>query len=158
MLKGTPTASCGKALLKAHKTPKGSIRRVAWNHENIYLPNQKILKLLCNLVNQLISGGYNGKLLSNNLPLSIIIILPTMTDNPTLILVLMQSIQDEIERDHHAIETGDVNIFFKVAHFITAFQHHKFSVLKVSQIVIQCDPTCSMLFLSINFVFAFCYT
>lgn len=48
---------------------------------------------------------------------SILIQLPT---------VLMQSVRDDIEKEHHAIQNSDILIFFQVAQFVTSFQYHKF--------------------------------
>lgn len=43
----------------------------------------------------------------------------------------MQSIREDIEKEHHAIQKSDVVIFFQVAQFVTAFQYHKTSASKV---------------------------
>ncbi len=45
--------------------------------------------------------------------------------------VLMQSIREDIEKEHHAIQKNDVVVFFQVAQFVTSFQHHKFLNSKV---------------------------
>ena len=45
--------------------------------------------------------------------------------------VLMQSIREDIEKEHHAIQKNDVIVFFQVAQFVTSFQHHKFLNSKV---------------------------
>lgn len=43
----------------------------------------------------------------------------------------MQSVREDIEKEHHAIQKSDAVMFFQVAQFVTSFQYHKFSVLKV---------------------------
>lgn len=43
----------------------------------------------------------------------------------------MQSVREDIEKEHHAIQNSDVVIFFKVAQFVIAFQYHKFLGSKV---------------------------
>ncbi|KAK3014955.1 hypothetical protein RJ639_008115, partial [Escallonia herrerae] len=46
--------------------------------------------------------------------------------------VLMQSICEDIEKEHHAIQKNDVIIFFQVARFVTAFQYHKSVILETN--------------------------
>ncbi|XP_058100318.1 uncharacterized protein LOC131245111 isoform X3 [Magnolia sinica] len=103
LFKGNPAAASCDGLLKAHKVQRGPLKRIAWDHGSLSLPKENILELLHNFVNQFLSGGYN---------------------------VLMQSIREDIEKEHHAIQSSDVIVFFEVAHFVTAFQHHKFSISK----------------------------
>lgn len=43
----------------------------------------------------------------------------------------MQSIIRDIEKEHHAIQTSDVLMFFHLAQFVTSFQHHKCQLTKV---------------------------
>lgn len=43
----------------------------------------------------------------------------------------MQSIREDIEKEHHTIQKSDVIVFFHVAQFVTSFQYHKLSVSKV---------------------------
>lgn len=38
----------------------------------------------------------------------------------------MQSVRDDIEKEHHAIQNSDIVIFFEVAQFVTSFQYNKF--------------------------------
>lgn len=38
----------------------------------------------------------------------------------------MQSVRDDIEKEHHAIQNSDIVIFFQVAQFVTSFQYKKF--------------------------------
>ena len=43
----------------------------------------------------------------------------------------MQSICEDIEKEHHAIQNSDVVVFFQVSQFVTSFQYHKFLISKV---------------------------
>lgn len=45
--------------------------------------------------------------------------------------VLMKSIREDIEKEHHAIQKCDIIVFFKVAEFVTSFQYHKFLISQV---------------------------
>ncbi|XP_010261437.1 PREDICTED: protein timeless homolog isoform X2 [Nelumbo nucifera] len=103
LFKGNPGSASCDSLLKSHKSQRGPLKRIVWDHGKFSSPKDKILELLHNLLNQLLSGGYN---------------------------VLMQSIREDIEKEHHAIQNSDVAIFFQVAQFVTAFQHHKSLIWK----------------------------
>lgn len=98
--------------------------------------------------------------------LSLILRLSVNTQMQTECLsVLMKSIREDIEKEHHAIQKGDIIVFFKVAEFVTSFQYHKFLTSKVSYTLI---PTCFLvdtlhpqtqnccnarcMFLSVNFL------
>ncbi|KAI9094780.1 hypothetical protein K1719_026586 [Acacia pycnantha] len=67
--------------------------------------SQKILELLYGFVNQFLSGGYN---------------------------TLMQSICEDVEKEHPAIQHSDVIVFFAVAEFVTSFQFYKYSASKMN--------------------------
>ncbi|KAM3729911.1 hypothetical protein ACB098_12G046900 [Castanea mollissima] len=99
VLKGNPNSASQDTLLKPHKIPRGPVKRIAWDIGRLPPTKDKILKLLYDFVSQFLSGGYN---------------------------VLMQSIREDIEKEHHAIQKNDVIVFFQVAQFVTSFQHHKF--------------------------------
>ena len=43
----------------------------------------------------------------------------------------MQSVKNDISRERNGIQSSDVALFFEVAKFFTAYQRHKFSILKV---------------------------
>lgn len=49
----------------------------------------------------------------------------------------MQSIREDIEKEHHAIQKSDVFVFFQVVQFVTSFQYHKFSTSKVKNLNIH---------------------
>lgn len=111
-----------------------------WDYRYSSLPKGNILELLHDFVNQFLSGGYNGVFLQSrvhnlaSLFLFIFYSFVTSTYSHGLILglsVLMQSIRVDIEKEHHGIQSSDVVVFFHLAHFATAFQCHKFSILKV---------------------------
>lgn len=38
--------------------------------------------------------------------------------------VLMQSIREDIEKEHHAVQNSDVMVFFQVAQFVTSYQYY----------------------------------
>ncbi|KAF8413264.1 hypothetical protein HHK36_001240 [Tetracentron sinense] len=100
--KGNP-GTTRDILLKPHKVQRGQLKRTAWDHGRLSSSKDNILELLHDFVNQFLSGGYN---------------------------VLMKSIREDIEKEHHAIQNSDVVVFFQVAQFVTAFQHHKFLISK----------------------------
>ncbi|KAF6162098.1 hypothetical protein GIB67_008227 [Kingdonia uniflora] len=79
---------------------RGPLKRIVWDEQGRLSSSKNILELLHDFVNQFLSVGYHG---------------------------LMQSIRKDIEKEHHAIQSNDVAIFFQVAQFITAFQYHKLS-------------------------------
>ncbi|CAK9176951.1 unnamed protein product [Ilex paraguariensis] len=103
LFKGNPCSASCDTLLKAHKNPRGPSKRTVWDHGRLSSTRDDILELLCDFVNQFLSGGYN---------------------------VLMQSVCEDIEKEHHAVQKSDVVIFFHVAQFVTSFQYHKFLILK----------------------------
>lgn len=43
----------------------------------------------------------------------------------------MQSIREDIEKEHRGIENNDIVIFFQVAEFVMSFQNHKLLSSKV---------------------------
>lgn len=45
--------------------------------------------------------------------------------------VLMQSIREDIEKEHLQIQKCDIVNFFKVAEFVTSFQYHKYLISQV---------------------------
>ncbi|XP_022736248.1 protein timeless homolog isoform X2 [Durio zibethinus] len=97
--KANPNYASQTALLKSHKSHGISTQKNAKRHGQLHLTRKNILGLLHDFVNQFLSGGYN---------------------------VLMKSIREDIEKEHHAIQKGDIIVFFKVAEFVTSFQYHKF--------------------------------
>ncbi|KAK6131802.1 hypothetical protein DH2020_034460 [Rehmannia glutinosa] len=97
LLKGNPSASVD-TLLKAHKNLRGLSKREIWDHGELPSTENQILQLLADFISQFLMGGYN---------------------------VLMQSIRDDIDKEHQEIQSADVVIFFQVAQFVTSFQYHK---------------------------------
>lgn len=45
--------------------------------------------------------------------------------------VLMQSIREDFEKEHPAIQSSDIIMFFRVAQFVISFQYHKIVSSKV---------------------------
>ncbi|XVF12596.1 hypothetical protein REPUB_Repub08aG0132500 [Reevesia pubescens] len=101
--KGNPDYASQNALLKSHKGQGISTQKIVKGHGQLPLMTKNILALLHDFVNQFLSGGYN---------------------------VLMKSIREDIEKEHHAIQKGDIIVFFKVAEFVTSFQYHRFLISK----------------------------
>ncbi|KAJ4954853.1 hypothetical protein NE237_011636 [Protea cynaroides] len=101
LLKGNPGIAHDN-LPKHHKVQRGPSKRIVWDHIQLSSSNEDVLHLIHDFVNQLLSSGYN---------------------------VLMQSIREDIEKEH-VIENSDIVIFFQVVQFVTAFQYHKFLTSK----------------------------
>ncbi|KAL8557351.1 hypothetical protein ACS0TY_004691 [Phlomoides rotata] len=104
LLKGNPSAS-SNPLLKAHQIIRGPSKREIWDHKELPSTKSKILQLLDDFTSQFLMGGYN---------------------------VLMQSILEDIVKEHQEIQSSDIIIFFKVAEFVTSFQYHKCITTKPS--------------------------
>ncbi|XP_031477272.1 uncharacterized protein LOC116248552 [Nymphaea colorata] len=104
LLKGKPSVVHADSLLKSHKVHRGPLKRIMWEHESLTPPNRRMLELLHGFAEQFLSGGYN---------------------------VLMQSIRNDIQKDHHTVQNGDVMHFFQVARFFTAYQFYRYPVPKV---------------------------
>ncbi|KAL3521589.1 hypothetical protein ACH5RR_019738 [Cinchona calisaya] len=114
LFKGNPCSASLDALLKAHKNHRGPSKRTVWDHGRLPSTKSKTLQLLHDFINQFLSGGYN---------------------------VLMQSIREDIDKEHHAIHNSDIVTFFQVAWFVTSFQYHKLLNSKPS---IQIDGNSSI--------------
>ncbi|KAL1552794.1 protein timeless isoform X1 [Salvia divinorum] len=97
LLKGNPCPS-DDALLKGPKVIRGPSKREKWEHIELPSTKNKTLQLLDGFISQFLMGGYN---------------------------VLMQSIREDIDKEHLEIQSTDVIMFFKVAEFVTSFQYHK---------------------------------
>ncbi|KAF3772833.1 hypothetical protein EJ110_NYTH56841 [Nymphaea thermarum] len=104
LLKGKPSVVHADSLLKNHKVHRGPLKRIVWENESLIPPNRRMLELLHGFAEQFLSGGYN---------------------------VLMQSIRNDIQKDHHTVQNGDVMHFFQVARFFTAYQFYRYPVPKV---------------------------
>ncbi|KAJ4843375.1 hypothetical protein Tsubulata_032681 [Turnera subulata] len=97
--KGNPNQN---NLLKPHATQRGPNKRILWDNCRLPTTKNNILELLHDFLTQFLSGGYN---------------------------VLMQSIQEDIDKEH-AIQNSDIVVFFQVAQFAISFQYHKFLTSK----------------------------
>ncbi|XP_013606333.1 PREDICTED: protein timeless homolog isoform X1 [Brassica oleracea var. oleracea] len=84
-------------LLKPHISG-GAREKIVWEHGSIPVTNDNVLKLLHDFINQFMSGGYN---------------------------VLMQSVCEDIEKEHPSVQNSDIVTFFQVAQAVTSFQFHK---------------------------------
>ncbi|OVA16539.1 Timeless protein [Macleaya cordata] len=108
LFKGNPGTASHDSLLKSHKVQRGPQKRIAWDSGTLSSSKENILEVLRDFINQFLSAGYN---------------------------VLMQSIREDIEKEHHAIQNSDVVVFFQVAQFVTAFQHHTFLISKPKTVI-----------------------
>ncbi|MBA0806374.1 hypothetical protein Gohar_005828 [Gossypium harknessii] len=88
---------------------------ISTGHGDLPLMRKNILALLHDFVNQFLSGGYN---------------------------VLMKSVREDIEKEHHTVQKGDIIVFFKVAEFVTSFQYRKClaSKIRMCNLVLKLFP------------------
>ncbi|KAK1423676.1 hypothetical protein QVD17_18983 [Tagetes erecta] len=114
LVKGNPCSNSHDLLLKGHKNPRGSSKKVAWESARMPTTSRKLLQMLYDYTDQFLSGGYN---------------------------VLMQSIREDIEKEHHGFENNDVVIFFHVAEFIMSFQNQKLVSSKLDVKVGKSEPS-----------------
>ncbi|KAM0912601.1 hypothetical protein ACQ4PT_012694 [Festuca glaucescens] len=116
LCKGNPSSAIASAnsLRKIRSVQKGPQKRIAWDNELLYIPKEGIMETLRSFLDQFLSGGYN---------------------------VLMQSICDDIMKEHHSIEKSDNITFFKVVRFVLAFQHEKASSAQKSNAGPQLSET-----------------
>ncbi|KAF8114815.1 hypothetical protein N665_0033s0007 [Sinapis alba] len=96
LLTGIPSNE-ESTLLKPHVSG-GAREKIVWEHGSMPVTNDNVLKLLHDFINQFMSGGYN---------------------------VLMQSVCEDIEKEHPSIQNSDIVTFFQVAQAVTSFQFHK---------------------------------
>ncbi|KAK4770277.1 hypothetical protein SAY87_030809 [Trapa incisa] len=98
LVKGNPGLSSSDFLLESGRFSRGPTKKIVRDPGILPSVQENILKMLHDFMNQFISGGYN---------------------------VLMQSIREDIEREHLQVQKSDIINFFKVAEFVTSFQYHK---------------------------------
>lgn len=65
----------------------------------------------------------------------------------------MQSIREDIEKEHHAVQNSDVIVFFKVAWFITSFQYHKITTSEVREMFYETNFL-HLIILVLHYVFS----
>lgn len=144
VLKGRPTSTSCKTMLKPHN-PRGPVKKIAWDHGTLPSTRDKILELLQDFVNQFLSGGYNGMSLFGSSFMFVHSVfflmfhygpIAQLQSSPCL-SVLMQSIRENIEKEHPSIQKSDVVVFFQVAQFAISFQYHKSSISKVRQAMLD---------------------
>ncbi|KAF0924640.1 hypothetical protein E2562_010240 [Oryza meyeriana var. granulata] len=110
LCKGNPNSASANSLRKIRNVQRGPQKRIAWDNELLYTPRDGTMEMLRNFLDQFLSGGYN---------------------------VLMQSVCDDIVKEHHSIQKSDIATFFKVACFALAFQHEKASNAQKSNAGVQ---------------------
>ncbi|XP_010445395.1 PREDICTED: protein timeless homolog [Camelina sativa] len=98
VLKGIP--STAESTMLKPQQGRGAAEKIVWEHGPMSVTNDNVLKLLHEFINQFMSGGYN---------------------------VLMQSVCEDIEKEHPSIQNSDIITFFQVAQSVTSFQFHKSS-------------------------------
>ncbi|KAG9141695.1 hypothetical protein Leryth_025341 [Lithospermum erythrorhizon] len=98
LCQGNPCSVSNDAPTKVKKETRGPSKRMLWDQGMLPTTKKKIIESLHDFLNNFLSGGYND---------------------------LMESIRENIEREHHAMQESDVVIFFEVAWFATSFQYYK---------------------------------
>ncbi|KAJ4771365.1 Topoisomerase 1-associated factor 1 [Rhynchospora pubera] len=101
--KSYPACGPGGMSLEVHKVQRGPQKRIAWDHPTLAPLKENLQELLRNFLEQFLSGGYN---------------------------VLMQSIRQDIKKEHPSIQNSDIITFFQVVQFVLAFQYHHVSISK----------------------------
>uniref|UniRef100_A0A0E0KZR4 Timeless N-terminal domain-containing protein n=1 Tax=Oryza punctata TaxID=4537 RepID=A0A0E0KZR4_ORYPU len=110
LCKGNPNSASANSLRKIRNVQRGPQKRIAWDNELLYTPREGTMDMIRNFLDQFLSGGYN---------------------------VLMQSVCDDIVKEHPSIQKSDITTFFKVARFALAFQHEKASNAQKSNARVQ---------------------
>ncbi|CAJ2629929.1 unnamed protein product [Trifolium pratense] len=105
VIKGNPSSSHNMHL-KSQNVTRGRVQKIAWDHPRLPSTKDKILELLRGFVDQFLSGAYN---------------------------VLMQSVREDIIKEHPSVQKSDVVVFFQVAEFVTSFQFYKYSTSKTKE-------------------------
>lgn len=127
IFKGNPPGS-HDSLLKSDQCPR---KKLVSDGRGVQLMNSNILVLVHGFMKQFLSGGYNGKIWQNKLHsctctcsffFHFLHILPVI--NLGCLSVLMQSVRDDIEKDHPTVQKSDILNFVKVAKFVISFQYH----------------------------------
>ncbi|KAH9646683.1 Timeless family protein [Citrus sinensis] len=115
VFKGNPASASHNPIIKPHKGQKGMSKKIMWDQGSLPSTKDNVLELLYDFLNQFLSGSYN---------------------------VLMQSIQEDIEKEAPAIQSSDIISFFRVAQFLVSFQYHKiaFSKIRMLDLVLKSLP------------------
>ncbi|KAL9412393.1 hypothetical protein AB3S75_045925 [Citrus x aurantiifolia] len=103
VFKGNPASASHNPIIKPHKGQKGMSKKIMWDQGSLPSTKDNVLELLYDFLNQFLTGSYN---------------------------VLMQSIQEDIEKEVPAIQSSDIISFFRVAQFLVSFQYHKIAFSK----------------------------
>ncbi|KAH9307878.1 hypothetical protein KI387_035789, partial [Taxus chinensis] len=95
IVKRNPFVTPAESILKTHQIKRGPVKRIACDTVIPLSSKESVLRLLQNFAEQFLDASYN---------------------------VLMQSVREDIRREHQAIQNSDIIVFFEVAHFFTAYQ------------------------------------
>ncbi|XP_073125062.1 uncharacterized protein [Henckelia pumila] len=98
LFKGNPCSVSNDVLRKAQKGHRGPSKKTIWDYGQLPSTRHQILEFLYEFISQFLTGGYD---------------------------VLMQSIREDIEKEHREIQSSDIVVFFRVAQFVTSFQYYK---------------------------------
>jgi timeless len=133
LCKGNPSSAIASAnsLRKIRSVQKGPQKRIAWDNELLYIPKEGIMETLRSFLDQFLSGGYNGNLIVFVYQTITVFFFLCKLGITQCFSVLMQSICDDIVKEHQSIEKSDNITFFKVVRFVLAFQHEKASNAQV---------------------------
>lgn len=106
IVKRNPFITPAENILKTCQIKQGPIKRIACDTSSPVSSKNSVLGLLQHFADQFLDSGYN---------------------------VLMQSVREDIRREHPSIQTSDIIVFFEVAHFFTAYQRCRVSNRKVTK-------------------------
>ncbi|XP_059067114.1 uncharacterized protein LOC131079685 isoform X2 [Cryptomeria japonica] len=95
IVKRNPFVTPAENILKTRQNKRGPVKRIACDTNIPLSSKESVLGLLQNFADQFLDVGYN---------------------------VLMQSVREDIRREHPAIQNSDIIVFFEVACFFTAYQ------------------------------------
>lgn len=100
IVKRNPFITPAESILKTCQIKRGPIKRIACDTSSSVSSKDSVLGLLQHFADQFLDSGYN---------------------------VLMQSVREDIRREHPSIQTSDIIVFFEVAQFFTAYQRCRVS-------------------------------
>lgn len=103
IVKRNPFITPAESILKTCQIKRGPIKRIACDTSSPVSSKNSVLGLLQHFADQFLDSGYN---------------------------VLMQSVREDIRKEHPSIQTSDIIVFFEVAHFFTAYQRCRVSNCK----------------------------
>lgn len=95
IVKRNPFITPAESILKTKQIKRGPVKRIACDTNIQVSSKESVLGLLKNFADQFLDTCYN---------------------------VLMQSVREDIRKEHPAIQNSDIIVFFEVANFFTAYQ------------------------------------